>query len=182
MSFPPRCLLVALPFLAMATNVEQVRPADRSAGPVGVVCHVNVVSDKVPDISSLEAWSRSFLKPGMTDEEKALAAWRTTVMFQHQDDPPSEYLNHGQLVEDPFKIFHVYGYSFCSVASADISCLARYAGLKARGWAINRHSVPEVYCSGDWRLFDASLINYFPARRRQAGRRGRDHRRGRGME
>lgn len=149
------CLVLFL--LPAAVPAEEL-----SSAQVGVVCHLNVVSDKVPDISSLQAWSRSFLKPGMTEEEQALAAWRTTVMFQHQDNPPSEYLNHGNLVQDPLKIFHVYGYSFCSVASADVAALARYAGLKARGWAINRHSVPEVYCGGDWRLLDASLINYFP--------------------
>lgn len=161
MSCSLRCCLV-LSLLPSVAKAEEGKPSEQQAVPVGVVCHVKVVSDKVPDISSLEAWGRSFLKPGMTDEEKALAAWRTTVMFQHQDNPPSEYLNHGELVQDPLKIFHVYGYSFCSVASADIAALARHAGLSVRGWAINRHSVPEVYCGGAWRLLDASLINYFP--------------------
>jgi hypothetical protein len=44
-----------------------------STNQVGVVCNIKVVSDKVPDVSSLEAWRRSFIKPGMSDEEKALA-------------------------------------------------------------------------------------------------------------
>jgi hypothetical protein len=92
------------------------------AQPSGVVSHIEVLSDKVPDVSSLEAWRHSFLKDGMTDQEKALAVWRSTVMFQHQDAPPYEYLTNE----------HVYGYSFCSVASCDIECLARYAGLRAR--------------------------------------------------
>src|SRR5262249_1676902 len=35
-------------------------------------------------------------------------------------------------------------------------------GLKARGWGINGHSVPEVYFDGAWHMLDASLINYFP--------------------
>src|SRR5262249_41230379 len=89
----------------------------RQDGPAaGVVCHIKVVSDKVPDVSSIEAWKRSFLRAGMTDEEKALAAWRTTVMFQHQDTPPNEYLQNEMVVQDPIKLFNVYGYSFCSVA------------------------------------------------------------------
>jgi hypothetical protein len=134
----------------------------RDKAPVGVVCNVKVVSDKVPDVSSLEAWKKTFLKDGMTDREKALAAWRTTVTFQHQDAPPHEYLQNESVVQDPIKIFNVYGYSFCSVASCDVEALARYAGLRARGWGINGHSVPEVYWDGAWHLLDASLINYFP--------------------
>jgi hypothetical protein len=135
-----------------------VQPAQQ---PVGVVCNVQVISDKVPDVSSIDAWKKSFLKDGMTDEEKALAAWRTTVMFQHQDMPPREFLHNEEVVQDPIKIFNVYGYSFCSVASCDVEALARAAGLKARGWAINGHSVPEVWWDGSWHLLDASLINYF---------------------
>jgi len=130
--------------------------------PVGVVCNVKVLSDKVADVSSMEAWQRSFLKPGMSDRDKALAAWRTTVMFQHQDTPPVEFLQHDGVVQDPIKLFNVYGYSFCSVACCDVAALARWAGLEARGWAINGHSVPEVAWGGSWHMLDASLIHYFP--------------------
>lgn len=128
----------------------------------GVVSHIKVLSDKVPDVSSLEAWKQSFLREGMTDQEKALAAWRTVVMFQHQDNPPKEYLHNETVVQDPIKIFNVYGYSFCSVACCDLAALARSAGLQVRGWGIHAHSVPEVYWDGGWRMLDASLINYFP--------------------
>jgi len=133
-----------------------------AADPPAVVCRINVTSDKVPDVSSLDAWKRSFLSDGMTDREKALAAWRTTVMFQHQDAPPLEFLQHEETVLDPIKLFNVYGYGFCSMASAEVAALARYAGLKARGWGINAHSVPEVYYDGAWHLLDGSLISCFP--------------------
>ncbi len=130
--------------------------------PIGVVSHIKVLSDKVPDISSLGAWRRNFLKDGMSDQDKALAAWRTVVMFQHQDSPPREFLHNEGVVQDAIKVFNVYGYSFCSVASAEIECLSRCAGLKARGWGIQSHSVPEVYWDGAWHMLDASLVNYFP--------------------
>src|SRR5689334_14906865 len=39
---------------------------------VGVVSFVKVLSDKVEDVSSLEAWKKSFIKDGMSDKEKAL--------------------------------------------------------------------------------------------------------------
>ena len=134
-------------------------PADK---PVGVVSHVKVLSDKVPDVSSLEAWKKSFIKEGMSDQDKALAIWRTVFTFRHQDQPPNELLQNEQNVHDPIKTFNVYGYGMCCCASSNIEALARYVGLDARGWAITLHSVPEVFYEGNWHMFDASLIGYFP--------------------
>src|SRR5688572_15526984 len=118
---------VALILVAFVNRI----PAQSPPESVGVVSHIKVVSDKVPDVSSMDAWKKSFIREGMADEQKAMAAWRSTVMFQHQDTPPYEYLQNEQVVQDPIKIFNVYGYSFCSVASCDVAALARYAGLKA---------------------------------------------------
>ncbi len=137
----------------------QARP---NGGEVDVVCRIKVLSDKVADVSSLEAWKRSFIRDGMSDEEKALAAWRTVASFQHQDSPPSEHLQQEENVQDAIKMFNVYGYGFCSMASAHVASLSRYAGLPARGWGINAHSVSEVQWDGAWHLLDASLVNYFP--------------------
>lgn len=137
-------------------------PAPLERDRAGVVCNVTVLSDKVPDVSSLEAWKASFLKDGMTDAEKALAVWRTVRTFQHQDVPPVEYLQGDEIVQDPIKVFNVYGYAMCSPASAHVTALARAAGLQARGRILNGHSVPEVFFDGAWRLLDASLLCYFP--------------------
>ena len=143
-------LLLAMPAIA-------AEPA-----PVGVVSHVKVVSDKVEDVSSLEAWKKSFLKEGMSDEKKALAIWETVVKFRHQDPPPQELFNTG-CVHDPIKTFNVYGYGMCCCASCNIAALSRAAGLQARGWGINGHSVPEVSWDGkSWHMLDASLMTYFP--------------------
>jgi hypothetical protein len=128
---------------------------------VGVVSRVLVTTDKVADVSSLEAWKASFIKPGMSDEEKAMAAWRTVASFQHQDAPPVEYLTNESTVCDPIKLFNVYGYGFCSMASAGVKSLSRSVGLQGRGWGINTHSVCEIQWDGAWHLLDASLINYF---------------------
>jgi hypothetical protein len=129
--------------------------------PVGVVSHVKVLSDRVQDVSSLEAWKKSYLRDDMSDREKALAIWRTVVAHQHQDSPPLEFLQNEDDVLDPFKIFNVYGYSFCGVAASEIESLARSVGLEARGHTIVAHVVPEVMWNGRWHLLDASLINYF---------------------
>ncbi len=152
--------VLALALLAAGTASSP--QAKSNGGAVEVVCRVKVLSDKVADVSSLEAWRKSFIKDGMTDEEKALAAWRTVASFQHQDAPPVEHLQQEETVQDAIKMFNVYGYGFCSMASAHVACLSRYVGLQARGWGVNSHSVSEVRWDGAWHLLDASLINYFP--------------------
>jgi len=141
--------------------------AGRAAGaaPAGnapaVVSHIQVLSDKIEDVSSLEAWRQAFIKPGMTERQKAIAIWTSVVKFRHQEAAPLEYLDHEDQVYDPIKAFNVYGYGICSGTSACLEALARYAGLEARGWAITGHSVPEIKIDGHWSMLDASLINYF---------------------
>ena len=152
--FPLAAVLASCPLLA-------AKPVETSVRPPGVVSHVKVLSDKVEDVSSLEAWKQSFIKPGMTDEQKAEAVWRTVVMFRHQEIPPNEFLDDEGHPHDPIKDFNVYGYGQCCCASANVEALARYAGLEARGWGITGHSVPEINVGGNWCMFDASLVNYF---------------------
>ena len=135
--------------------------ADATAAP-GVVSHVKVLSDKVPDVSNLEAWKNAFIKDGMTDKEKALAAWKTVVTFQHQDAPAVEFLTWENMVLDAVKTFNVYGYSMCGNATAHVLTLGRYAGLEGQGHNIVAHCVSELKFDGAWHLLDASLINYFP--------------------
>src|SRR6516225_3834965 len=88
------CILIA------SAPTRRAAAAERASSP-GVVCHIKVLSDKVEDVSSLEAWKRSFIKPGMTDRQKALAIWETVVKYRHQDVPPLEFLEHEDQVHDP---------------------------------------------------------------------------------
>ncbi|MBI3856349.1 MAG: hypothetical protein HY293_11735, partial [Planctomycetes bacterium] len=155
-------LLVFLVLGAPLLSAQQRRNAAAAPEQPGVVCHVKVVSDKVADMTNLETWKKAYLKEGMSDAERALTVWRTVRTYQHQEAPPNEYVQQELAVQDPFKIFNVYGYSLCSIASSDVECLARAAGLKARGRIINSHSVPEVFYDGEWHLIDSSLMTYFP--------------------
>jgi hypothetical protein len=159
-----RIRLVAVGGFLLATVVAGqtgTRAGEEGSGPVGVVSRVKVLSDKVPDVSSLEAWKRSFVKDRTTDREKALAIFRSVAMFRYQDAPPIEFLHEG-CVHDPIKTFNVYGYGMCCCASSNVEALARCLGLEARGWGINAHSVPEVFCDNAWHMLDTSLVNYFP--------------------
>jgi hypothetical protein len=136
-------------------------PATDAAKPVGVVSHVKVLSSNVRDVSSLEAWKRSYINDTMTDEQKAIAIFRSIVAHRYQDAPPIEFRHEG-CVHDAIKTFNVYGYGMCCCASATVEELARYVGLEARGFGITAHSVPEVYYDNAWHMFDTSLVNYFP--------------------
>jgi len=157
-----RALLWAAMSVALAsfmTGPGMAQTASDSS--VGVVSRIQVLSGNVRDVSSMEAWKRSFIKDGMTDAEKAQAIFNSIVMYRYQDSPPTEFLHEG-CVHDPIKTFNVYGYGMCCCASSNVAALARYVGLDARGWGINRHSVPEVFYDGGWHLLDTSLVNYFP--------------------
>ncbi len=150
------------PFLLAAILVIDGRLASAAepARRVGVVSHVKVLSDKVADVSSLEAWKKSFITDGMSEQEKAIAIWKSNVALVYQDPPPVEFLHEG-CVHDAIKEFNVYGYGMCCCASARVEQLARYLGLPARGFAINGHSLPEVFWDNHWHMLDASLVNYF---------------------
>ena len=148
--------------LLAAAVLTACLPAGRSAaGEVGVVSHVKVLSDKVEDVSSLAAWRRSWIKPGMSDEQKAVAIWKTVVKYRHQTSPPNELVLQESNVHDVMKTIHVYGYGMCCCAASNIEQLGRHLGFKARGRIIYRHSVPELFYEGGWHVFDASLLNYF---------------------
>jgi hypothetical protein len=76
--FPLAYVVCCCPLVTLA--LPSWSPA--AEGPA-VVSHVKVLSDKVEDVSSLEAWRRSFLRPGTTEWQKALAIWETVVKFRH---------------------------------------------------------------------------------------------------
>ena len=71
------------------------------ANRVGAMGHVKVLSNRVEDVSSPEAWAESNIKPGMTDQEKVLAIWHTVVKYRHQTAPPNEWIQDN--VHDVFK-------------------------------------------------------------------------------
>jgi hypothetical protein len=154
---PCKALVCLFALAAASVFAEMPKPAPQP----GVVSHVKVLSDKVEDVSSMDAWKKSFIKDGMSNDEKGKAIWTSVVKFRHQDSVPVELLQDGGIM-DAIKMFNVYGYNICYQESAHIMALARYIGMPARGWAINHHSVPEVFWDNSWHLLDASLLNYFP--------------------
>jgi len=153
--------LSTLSVVAATTMGLSTLRADTSSSPVGIVSHIKVLSDKSEDVSSPEAWKKTYIKPDMNDEQKALAIWKSVVRYRHQENPPNEYISSSDNVHDPIKTFNVYGYGQCCCASSNVEGLARYLGMPAQGRAITAHSVPEVWYDNAWHLLDGSLMTYF---------------------
>jgi hypothetical protein len=121
-----RGLLVLTILSACLVLPARMARAQPDGGKPGVVSHVLVLSDKCEDVSSPDAWQRTYIKPGMTDQDRALAIWRTVVRYRHQTNPPNEFLGPEINVHDPLKTIHVYGVGMCCCASSNVCGLARY--------------------------------------------------------
>ena len=137
---------------ALATSV-------RHAAPPGRIHGVLVTSDKVEDLSSLEAIV-AHARNAPSERDKAEELFRLAVKFRHQAEPANEFVE-GDHVHDPVKIFNVYGYCACCCATAAMMALGREAGFKTRGRNLKDHTVSELFYEYTWHMFDASLINYF---------------------
>ncbi|MBI3831895.1 MAG: hypothetical protein HY291_20400 [Planctomycetes bacterium] len=148
---------------ALLACANLVRGGESPNEAPGVVCHVKVLSDKVEDVSSLEAWKKTFIKDGMSSEQKSKAIFETCLKFILHELYAQEFLNAPEgCVHDPIKAFNVYGHSHCCCTAAYMSALARYVGLKARGWGAPGHSFAEIGWDNAWHFIDPAFINYFP--------------------
>jgi hypothetical protein len=149
-------------FTTAALLVPLVAHAQEPKTTGGRVNQLKVLSDKVDDVTTVENVLHSFVKPGMSDQERTEALWRAVVRYRHQTAPPNEHLAADWEAHDPVKIMNVYGYCMCCCATALVEALNRADGREARGRILNGHSVPEVRYGNDWHMFDGSLLTYFP--------------------
>ncbi|NQT21319.1 MAG: hypothetical protein HQ592_16555 [Planctomycetes bacterium] len=124
--------------------------------------NIKVLSDKVRDVSTLEAALASVIEPEMSNEEKAIAIWWLVVAFRHQDSPPDEMLSLQSYTSDAVKIFNAYGYTFCSsTASVVVELAGLVPGFEGRTISVVGHVLSEIRYDGSWHAFDASLICHF---------------------
>jgi len=151
-------ILVATLIVGSTVTVQAQERASAGAR----INQLKVLSDKIDDVTTVENILKSFVKRGMSDQERAKALWTAVVKYRHQTTPPNEYLAGDWESHDPVKIFNVYGYCMCCCCSALVEALNREDGREARGRILNGHSVPEVGYKNAWHMFDGSLITYFP--------------------
>jgi hypothetical protein len=95
------------------------------------------------------------LRPGMTDRDKAIALWRlqTTHRF-HAGSGDNE-------VNDPVKVFNVYGYTTCGNDSICLAGLWQAAGLQVRPARCPGHCISQVFYDSRWHLLDGDMGPFY---------------------
>jgi hypothetical protein len=101
------------------------------------------------------------VKPGMSDRDKAIALWRlqTTHRF-HGTTGDNE-------VNDPVKVFNVYGYTTCGNDSICLAGLWHVAGLPVRPARCPGHCISQVFHDGRWHLLDGDMGPFYLLRDNQ---------------
>jgi hypothetical protein len=107
------------------------------------------------DFRSLAEIVAGAVKPGMSDREKAIALWRlqTTHRF-HASSGDNE-------VNDPVKVFNVYGYTTCGNDSICLAGLWRAAGLQVRPARCPGHCITQCFYDGRWHLLDGDMGPFY---------------------
>lgn len=137
-----------------------------------------IVSEHVPDFSSLEALVRDPRFAGKAGEELAVALWQLMVdrdLGIYHYFPAGEML-WGKDLFDPVATFNSFGFSICHCHANILVMLLRAAGLPARIANITGHEGSEAYYDGSWHYLDADLAMFY--RRRPADGGGGDPNRG----
>src|ERR1051325_7580900 len=117
-----------LPFMIGIVVMAIGTAATGQTGRGGRINGLKVLSDKIDDVTTPEAILKSFVKPGMTDEQRSKALWTAAVRYRHQTAPPNEFLADDWEAHDPIKLFNVYGYCMCCCCTSIIESLNRLDG------------------------------------------------------
>ena len=118
-----------------------------------------IVSEHVPDFSTLANLVGSPRFAGKTGQELVIALWQ--VMVDHElgifHYCPAQERLWGKDVYDPLKIFNVYGFTICHVHANVLAMVCQAAGFKVRIANIRGHEGTEVFYDGRWHYFDADI-------------------------
>lgn len=109
-----------------------------------------VTTDASVDTSSPEAIIAGLVRPGMSDEEKALAIfnWYRRVIYPHNYMGPDR--------RDVLRQINSYGCTLCGSHAANLGWLMRVAGFKTRCVFIRNggHTFIEVWYENRWHALD----------------------------
>ena len=145
--------LTVLVLLAGAALAGAGLAAEAPAVPEAVEAP-RVLPDGCVDTSSMEGVLKGVLKPGMSDQEKAVALyhWFRRLVFHHR--------NMGADRREVLRVVNSYGYNLCGSQTACMLVLLKAAGLKARmvagdaGKGYGGHTFYEAFYGGKWHCFD----------------------------
>ena len=105
------------------------------------------------DTGSLRSLAASVVRPGMTDEQKALAIWELVGRITYRMSLHA--------TSDPLELVNAYGYGYCSTVNRLAPALWQAAGLRARGVRLHGDYNCEVFHDGSWHLLSAYLRTYY---------------------
>ncbi len=92
---------------AALVALSPIAPAGDRAAPGARLNGLKILSDRIDDVTTEDNILKSFVKPGMTDQERARAIWTALIKYRHQAPPPNEYLAADWEAHDPVKILNV---------------------------------------------------------------------------
>src|SRR5208283_2924388 len=118
------------------------------------VCNLKIASDASPDYSDLPSFLHSATAKWGSPEEKCWALFYWNHIARRQTAP---MILHGVELTDPIRQFNDYGYTMCSTISGINCALWHHLGLPVKFWDISLHTVPEVFYSGRWHMYDNSM-------------------------
>jgi hypothetical protein len=136
--------------LSMAVLISGCASVDGAS----VVVNPRITTDSSIDCSSAEAVVKQITKPGMTDEQKALACWQFMLDHYYHWYPPREPDTGGD-VRDFAKALNSYGFGPCFQNAPVLTALWEAAGFETRGYTVTGHAIPEVKYGGAWHMIDA---------------------------
>ena len=142
--WPSRALVIAC-FLALSLAAGTA---------TAEVCNLKIVTDASPDYSDLPSLLHSATAKWASPEEKCWALFYWNHIARRQTAP---MILHGVELTDPIRQFNDYGYTMCSTISGINCALWHNLGLPAKFWDITLHTVPEVFYSGRWHMYDNSM-------------------------
>ena len=90
--------------------------------------NLKVLSDKIDDVTTVENILKSFIKPGMSDAERARRCGPPPSSIGTRRRRPTNSWRADWEAHDPVKIFNVYGYCMCCCCSSLIEALNRLDG------------------------------------------------------
>jgi hypothetical protein len=130
---------LTLTFVGMSILLDSSAAGEQVQPPRRTVSGIHIWTDRSVDCFSRETLLRSLIRPGMSDEEKAIAFWRFVhrriYHFPRADD------------NDPMRVLNVYGYSLCGTIQHVLVWMAQgqwdrsaggRAGLSSRPFATER--------------------------------------------
>ncbi|OHB65338.1 MAG: hypothetical protein A2Y77_15915 [Planctomycetes bacterium RBG_13_62_9] len=120
------------------------------------VYNLHLVTDNVPDYTSLESLVQSSTGQWQTPQDKSIAVWRWGRRSRRQTSCATE---DGRYILDPVLHYNSYGAMNCGIISLLNIASWRQLGYQGRYIQLGDHTVSEVsWDSGrTWHLFDSSM-------------------------